>query len=120
MSKWIYNLRSLIDKPVVLLHGNVRDRYIDEDGRVFENLTALLTQIARESTITFRNVALYDTAGLERSINLNMTLDDHNAEPANNLFAGTRGLSLKFPLVNKSHPPVRFYLIEYLLRCLRI
>ena len=47
MSVWIRNLKTrLEERPVIILHGNVRDRYIDEHSRVNDNLTALLIQVA--------------------------------------------------------------------------
>lgn len=67
MSVWIRNLRtSLEDRPVILLHGNVRDKYIDEDGRIYENLTALLAELAVGLPIEFSQTIFYDTVGLER------------------------------------------------------
>ena len=78
MSKWIRNLRSVLDdRPVVLLHGNVRDRYIDEEGCVFENLTRLLENIARQLPISFSRLVFYDPAGRERVIDLS---DRHDPE----------------------------------------
>lgn len=81
MSVWIKNFRmALEDKPVVILHGNVRDRYIDENGRVYENLTALITDIARNPERSFGELVLYDSGGQqgrERRVNL-----DGQASPA--------------------------------------
>lgn len=91
MSRWIQNLSAVLhDKPVVLLHGNVRDRYIDDNGKVFENLTALLTHLARQSPISFNEVVLYDPAGLERSITLNERPSTQPASPTNDEFAETQ------------------------------
>jgi ATP-dependent Clp protease ATP-binding subunit ClpA len=96
MSKWIQNLRAVLDdKPVVLLHGNVRDRYIDHEGQVFENLTPLLCNVARQSTVTFTELLIYDPVGHERSISLNTALNDRNiarwsGEPRETLQQGAR------------------------------
>jgi len=67
MSVWIQNLKTrLEDRSVIILHGNVRDRYIDEVGRVYENLTALLRNIASEMPITFSELVFYDPIGNEK------------------------------------------------------
>lgn len=67
MSVWIRNLRSsLEDRPVVILHGNVRDKYIDENGRVYDNLTALLRESARNLPISFSELVFYDPVGQEQ------------------------------------------------------
>ena len=67
MSVWIQNLKTrLEDRPVVILHGNVRDKYIDEDGRIDDNLTTLLRKIARGLPISFSELVLYDFVGDER------------------------------------------------------
>ncbi|MCL6533664.1 MAG: AAA family ATPase [Armatimonadetes bacterium] len=67
MSVWIANLRRSLERyPVVILHGNVRDCYIDEHGGVYENLTALLRQVAQELTLRFSEVIFYDAADHER------------------------------------------------------
>ncbi len=70
MSVWIKNLRgSLEDRPVVILHGNVRDKYIDERGVVYENLTELLRAQARglkERGLAFSEFVFYDPVGIER------------------------------------------------------
>ncbi|MDQ2687616.1 MAG: hypothetical protein M3Y28_07100, partial [Armatimonadota bacterium] len=72
MSVWIQNLRLVLeDNPVVLLHGNVRDRYIDETGRVYENLTDLLTDVAHNLPgLSVTDLTFYDPAGGERSTQL--------------------------------------------------
>jgi ATP-dependent Clp protease ATP-binding subunit ClpA len=67
MSVWIKNLKSrLEDRPVVILHGNVRDRYIDEHGRPYDNLTSLLGEIARSMPFPFSELVFYDPVGNER------------------------------------------------------
>lgn len=81
MSVWLRNLRlALQHKNVILLHGNVRDRYIDENGRVFEDLRALLEEVARNPGVTdlsFDEILLgdptgnTDNRGRQRRISLN-------------------------------------------------
>lgn len=68
MSVWIRNLLSgLEDKPVVILHGNVRDKYIDSSNRrVFESLTELLRSLASLIPTSFSQFVWYDTVGGER------------------------------------------------------
>jgi hypothetical protein len=103
MSKWIRNLRSVLDdRPVVLLHGNVRDRYIDEEGSVFENLTKLLEDIARQLPISFSRLVFYDPAGRERVIDLSEPSDPKVAEK---LLTNLQTASLRSPLANKNHRP---------------
>jgi len=46
MSKWIESLRAtLLRHPVVILHGNVRDIYVDGQGTVYNNLTSLFESV---------------------------------------------------------------------------
>jgi len=69
MPVWMQNLKTrLADKPVLILHGNVRDRYIDQDGRIYENLTALLVEIARGLTPAYPSLLVYDPVGGERRL----------------------------------------------------
>lgn len=71
MAVWIRNLRTAIeDKNVILLHGNVRDRYIDDDGRLYDNLTALLSEIAGHTGRGYAQMVVYDLVGRERTIPL--------------------------------------------------
>lgn len=71
MSKWIQNLAAVLDdKPIVLLHGNVRDRYIDDDGKVFDSLTVLLEHLARKVPQRFSRMVFYDLASRERTVHL--------------------------------------------------
>lgn len=71
MSVWIQNLqRSLEEKEVIILHGNVRDRYIDKQGRVYENLTPLLLEIFRNSPVRLEDVIFYDLVAHERRVPL--------------------------------------------------
>ncbi len=67
MSVWQSNLRSALrNHPVLLLHGNVRDRYLDADGRLHENLTDLLETLAAECPLPLSERAYYDPVGRER------------------------------------------------------
>lgn len=104
MSKWIRNLRSVLDdKPVVLLHGNVRDRYIDEQESVFENLTKLLENIARQLPISFNRLVFYDPAGRERVIDLSERRDIGSADRPSNELADTEPLVVS----RQQEPPSR-------------
>ncbi|MCL4487060.1 MAG: AAA family ATPase [Chloroflexi bacterium] len=67
MSVWIRNLKTTLeDREVVILHGNVRDKYIDDCGQVYDNLTTLLTQIAKSLPNQFEELVFYDAVGHER------------------------------------------------------
>ncbi len=68
MSTWIKNFRTALEhKEVVILHGNVRDKYIDcETGYVYGNLTELLGSVARELPLSFSRLIFYDMVGQER------------------------------------------------------
>lgn len=67
MSVWIRNLLgSLSNRPMLILHGNVRDKYIDENGRVYENLTDLLREVSGQLPIPFSELVFYDVASGER------------------------------------------------------
>jgi len=69
MSVWIRNLQmSLEDRPVVTLHVNVRDEYIEKQGRIYTNLTELLDQMTRNLPLTFSELVFYDPVGNERRI----------------------------------------------------
>ena len=71
MSKWIRNLRqSLTHRAVTIVHGNVRDLYVDEDGRLYQNLTGLLRELAGQTHIAFEEFVCYDAASAERSVPL--------------------------------------------------
>lgn len=66
MSTWMKNFRIAMDrKPVIILHGNVRDKYIDvEKNKIFENITAFLYDVIKD--IHFHNILFYDKVGQER------------------------------------------------------
>ena len=68
MSTWIRNLKmALENKEVVLLYGNVRDKYIShEKGFVYSNLTELLHEIRADLPLSFSSVVFYDMVGQER------------------------------------------------------
>lgn len=98
MSVWIQNLRSALrDKPVLILHGNVRDRYIDPAGRVYLNLNDLLEQVTQDIGLSFGERAIYDPVGHERRARL-MAATPSPAPPnsastrqgTNDEFAGTQ------------------------------
>lgn len=65
MSVWIKNLLMAIEHhEVILLHGNVRDRYIDpQTKRVYENLTELIRNLWKKK---YTRVILYDNVSQER------------------------------------------------------
>lgn len=62
MSVWIDNLkRALCEKEVVILHGNVRDTYVDwREGIVYGNLVDLLRHSLRVSSGSLSQVVLFD------------------------------------------------------------
>ncbi len=68
MSVWMKNTRSSLGtRSVLILHGNVRDKYINPDnGTVYDNLTPLLTEIAGSLSISFSQIVFYDMADGER------------------------------------------------------
>jgi len=67
MSIWIQNLKGRLENhPVVILHGNVRDHYIDEHGHVYDNLTTLLEEIAHSMLPSFPELVFYDPIDHER------------------------------------------------------
>jgi len=105
MSVWIQNLRlALEDKPVLLLHGNVRDRYIDENGRVYENLTALLTDLARGPTRSFSDLLFYDPAGRERQVRL---AEESTPPPARDSSTDELGGTAPQPASRQQETPAR-------------
>lgn len=67
MAKWISNLRHhLAHRPVTVLHGNVRDIYVDEEGHVYQNLTTLLRSVASSTISELNEFVLFDCASGER------------------------------------------------------
>jgi hypothetical protein len=71
MSVWVKNLlNSLATRPVVILHGNVRDRYIQDNHLVYDNLTGLLSnaahRLSQECGLSFAERIFYDPIGQER------------------------------------------------------
>ena len=70
MSTWVKNLRMALEsKEVILLHGNVRDKYIShESGLVYSNLTGLLEDIGRDKAFAFSRTVVYDMIGQERTV----------------------------------------------------
>ena len=67
MSVWIQNLQMALEtKPVVIVHGNVRDHYIDGNGILherarteFRNLTALLNASAQRLSFAIDDIVTY-------------------------------------------------------------
>lgn len=62
MSVWINNLKMALEhKEVVIVHGNVRDKYIHlEKELIYNNFTELILDIAKELPITFSRITFYD------------------------------------------------------------
>ena len=78
MSVWIQNLQARLgDRPVLILHGNVRDKYMDDRGRVHENLTSLLTDMGRARSFAFSELVFYDPVKQE----LREQLSEARSEP---------------------------------------
>jgi ATP-dependent Clp protease ATP-binding subunit ClpA len=75
MSKWMHNfITALEHKEVIILFGNVRDKYINiENKTVYSNLTDLLQNLAREHPLSFSRNIFYDVLGKERISSLNQT-----------------------------------------------
>lgn len=65
MSVWIQNLMMAIEhREVIILHGNVRDRYIvPQNNLVYENLTDLIRDLWKKK---YSRIILYDPVGQER------------------------------------------------------
>ncbi|MCA9258284.1 MAG: hypothetical protein KDA61_03740, partial [Planctomycetales bacterium] len=64
---WQRNLLATLDRlPVVILHGNVRDLYVAEDGREFEDLTSFLELLSGQLSIEFDERIIYDRVAGER------------------------------------------------------
>ena len=67
MSVWIQNLKMALEtKPVVIVHGNVRDHYIDGGGILhdqprteFRNLTSLLIASAKRLPFSIHDIVTY-------------------------------------------------------------
>ncbi|NIM14144.1 MAG: hypothetical protein GTO45_19045 [Candidatus Aminicenantes bacterium] len=66
MSVWINNFKMVLEhKEVVILHGNVRDKYINRTKElIYNNLTELILDISNDLTLTstliVNQVAFYD------------------------------------------------------------
>ncbi len=69
MSVWMNNLKTALEnKEVLILHGNVRDRYIHpQKGVVYDSLTELLEDVSKELSIFFSRLIYYDPIGREKS-----------------------------------------------------
>ncbi len=68
MSVWINNLKIALEhKEVVILHGNVRDKYINHEKElIYNNLTELIQDIASKNPLNFSSILFYDAVGQER------------------------------------------------------
>lgn len=107
MSVWIRNLRRSLERyPVVILHGNVRDWYIDERVRVYENLTALLRDIARELPMRFSEIIFYDAVDHERCEGQSVAGSAHRPQFDNDELASTAPERSRERLAERE-PPVR-------------
>ena len=107
MPMWIRNLKArLDDRPVIILHGNVRDRYIDENGRVYDNLTELLREVAREVPLSFSELVFYDSVKNEWRVG-----DADKAPPRRQQASGDRELDdateFRREVTEKKDPPAR-------------
>lgn len=78
MSVWMRNFRaSLENKEVIILHGNVRDKYIDPVKKtVYTNLTDLIRGVGKDSTHLFSHTIFYDPVGQERKIETHKNKED--------------------------------------------
>ena len=81
MSVWMKNLQSSLEnKEVIILHGNVRDKYIDKSRNlVYDNLTDLIKSIGKSANIPFSNTIFYDPVGQERKVETQVK-SENNAE----------------------------------------
>jgi len=71
MSVWIKNLEmALNNKPVIIIYGNVRDSYIDENKNVYSNLTNLILNLVKKLQVRFEEITFYDSASRERTLPL--------------------------------------------------
>jgi len=68
MSTWMKNLKMAIErKEVIILHGNVRDKYISADKEIiYNNLTELLQDVCSDLPIKFSRSVFYDVIDRER------------------------------------------------------
>ena len=90
MSKWMSNLRHhLRQRPVTVLHGNVRDVYVGDDGRVYENLTWLLRVMAQDVLPTRREFVTYDVVAGERHDTESQPTDIQDAANSEDSFSAT-------------------------------
>lgn len=70
MSVWMKNLRMFLeDREVIILHGNVRDKYIHSQKQVvYENLTDLLKDVIAQLPISFSRLVFYDMVKKEQEV----------------------------------------------------
>jgi hypothetical protein len=84
VSIWMDNLvMAFRSKPVIILHSNVRDRYIDKYGTVFQNLTEYLkrvaAQVADSEKNSFQEIVVYDIGDRSRRVRTSVTPDRSEA-----------------------------------------
>ena len=67
MSVWIKNFATALEnREVVILHGNVRDKYISPAGSIiYDNLTSLIKEMSKSLPLRFSRVTFYDVLGRE-------------------------------------------------------
>lgn len=84
MVVWLKNLKNRLEyRNVILLHGNVRDKYINDNGVVFDSLSDLLTDLANRSSVgPFGEFIVYDMVGGERRRLADGTIERQEAEDA--------------------------------------
>lgn len=88
MPVWLRNFRNnLRDRQVAILHGNVRDLYIDDDEEVYNGLTTFLEraaqQLAREN-LHFSEMVFYDSSGQERRVRMKERVRVHSDTKSRN------------------------------------
>lgn len=90
MSVWINNLKMALEhKEVVIVHGNVRDKYINlEKEFIYDNFTELILDIAKELPITFSRITFYDPVKGEW-MNGTPSTKPHSEVPPGDEFAET-------------------------------
>lgn len=104
MSVWIQNLKmAMEDREVIIIHGNVRDRYIvPQNDIVYENLTEMIRDLWKTK---FSRIILYDPVGQERifdesTISKKQTDEIEQAIPPERIFAKWEKKYLNSPSEN--------------------
>ncbi|MFQ6056507.1 MAG: AAA family ATPase, partial [Methanosarcinales archaeon] len=82
MSLWIKNLKMALEsKEVVILHGNVRDKYIIKQ-LVYNNLTELIMDIIKDFPLSFSKIIFYDPVGQEKRVKSSDSADSEENKPS--------------------------------------